>query len=54
VRALLVEGSDPRIEVGLEFLEARIELLAKRDAIELVEHGTLHFSFASSSAKSVS
>jgi hypothetical protein len=28
-----------RVEVGLELVESAVELLAKRHAVELVEHG---------------
>ena|SRR6516225_10917740 len=35
----LVELAHPGVEVGLQFVDRLIELLAERDAIELVEHG---------------
>ena len=35
----LVELAHPEIEVGLQLLDRRVDLLAEGDAVELVEHG---------------
>src|SRR6516165_6995470 len=35
----LVELAHPEVEVGLQVLDRRVELLAEGDAVELVEHG---------------
>ena len=39
VRADLVELAHPEIEVGLQVLDGRVDLLAEGDPVELVEHG---------------
>ena len=39
MRPDLVELAHPEIEVGLQLLDRRVDLLAEGDAIELVEHG---------------
>ena len=41
VRPDLVVLTDPLIQIGLQRLERRIDLLAKRHAIKLIEHGFL-------------
>jgi hypothetical protein len=38
VRPFLIIALDPGIEVGLEFGDRSIDLLAEDDAIELIEH----------------
>ena len=37
MRALIIELGDPAIEIGLQVLDRSVELLAERDAVELVE-----------------
>ena len=34
----LIVFRDPRIQIGLQFVDRTIHLLAERDTIELVEH----------------
>ena len=41
MRAHLIVDSDPLIEIALQRSDARIDLLAERDAIELLEHGAV-------------
>jgi hypothetical protein len=38
MRSLLIVALDPGIEVGLEFGDRSIDLLAEDDSIELIEH----------------
>ena len=39
VRAALIVIGDPRIEIGLQLIDAAIDLLAKSNPIELVQRG---------------
>jgi hypothetical protein len=39
VGALLVVLPEPQLQISLEFLEAGIDLLAKGNAVALIEHG---------------
>jgi hypothetical protein len=41
VRPSAVVVGYPGIEIGLQFLDAAIDLLAEGDAVELVEHGAM-------------
>ena len=38
MRPLFIVLADPQIEIGLQFVDRTIHLLAERDTIELVEH----------------
>src|SRR5512134_3399781 len=38
MRAVFVVPSDPSIEIGLQFLDRAIDLLAERHAVELIQH----------------
>jgi hypothetical protein len=38
---LLIVASDPRIEIGLQFVDGPIDFTPEGDAIELVQHGSM-------------